>query len=147
MNNFQIAKVKSRGIFSFCLIYFANFSLVLLIKVLLKKACIFIEVPDVVVPIIDTLPSTQTNSAKEDDEIAQENYSPYEMFQDLKNQRKIFEPDASRLGTRLKANQPKIFLDPAKNFGIGERSFLPSWYYKLIWLRHDKAEDCILYHL
>ena len=39
----------------------------------------------VVVPIIDTLPSTQTNSAKEDGEIAQENYSPSEMFEDIKN--------------------------------------------------------------
>ena len=55
------------------------------------------------VPIIDTLPSTQTNSAKEDGETAQENYSLSEMFQDLKNQRTIFEPDASRSGTRLKA--------------------------------------------
>ena len=61
------------------------------------------------VPIIDTLPSTQTNSAKGDGEIAQENYSPSEMFQDLKNQRTIFEPDASRSGTRSKANQPKNF--------------------------------------
>ena len=55
------------------------------------------------VPIIDTLPSSQTNSAKEDGETAQENYSLSEMFQDLKNQRTIFEPDASRSGTRLKA--------------------------------------------
>ena len=39
----------------------------------------------VVVPIIDTLPSTQTNLAKEDGEIAQENYSPSEMFEDKKN--------------------------------------------------------------
>ena len=56
------------------------------------------------VPIIDTLPSTQTNSAKENVEIAQENYSPSEMFQDLKNQRTIFEPDASRSGKRLKVS-------------------------------------------
>ena len=47
---------------------------------------IFIEVPNFVVPTFNTLPSTQTNSAKEDGEIAQENYSPPEMFQDLKNQ-------------------------------------------------------------
>ena len=47
-------------------------------------------------PIIDTLLCTQTNSAKEDGEIAHENHSPSEMFQDLKNQRTIFELDASR---------------------------------------------------
>ena len=52
---------------------------------------IFIEVPDVVVPIIDTLPSTQTNSAKEDGEMEEENYSPSEMFQDLKTQKIIIE--------------------------------------------------------
>ena len=67
------------------------------------------------VPIIDTLPSTQTNSAKEDGEIGQENYSPSEMFQDLKNRRTIFEPDASRSGKTLKANQPKKFSYPRKN--------------------------------
>ena len=77
--------------------------------------------------IIETLPSTQTNSVKEDGEIAQENYSPSEMFQDLKNQRTIFEPDASCSGKRLKANQPKIFSYPKKKFGKKERSFLPSW--------------------
>ena len=45
---------------------------------------IFIDVPDVLVPIIDTLPiSTLVNSGKEDGEIAQDNYSPSEMFQDL----------------------------------------------------------------
>ena len=38
-------------------------------------------------PIINILPSTQTNSAKEDGELTQENYTPSEMFQDLKNQR------------------------------------------------------------
>ena len=42
----------------------------------------FIEVPDVLVPIIDILPSSQTNPAKKDGEIAQENHSPSEMFQD-----------------------------------------------------------------
>ena len=52
---------------------------------------IFIEVPDVLVPIIDTLPSTQTNSAKEDGEMEEENYYPSEMFQDLKNQKTIIE--------------------------------------------------------
>ena len=45
---------------------------------------IFIDVPDVLVPIIDTLPiSTLANSGKEDGEIAQDNYSPSKMFQDL----------------------------------------------------------------
>ena len=53
---------------------------------------------EVMVPIIDTLPSTQTSSTKEDGEIAQENYSPSEMLQDLKNQRTNFEPDASCSG-------------------------------------------------
>ena len=69
------------------------------------------------VPIIDTLPSTQTNSAKEDGDIAQENYFSSEMFQDLKNQRTIFEPDASRSEKSLKANQPKNFSYPKKKFG------------------------------
>ena len=48
------------------------------------------------VPITDILPSTQNNSAKENGGITQKKYSPSEMFQDLKNQRTIFEPDASR---------------------------------------------------
>ena len=68
------------------------------------------------VPIIDTLPSTQTNSAKEDGEIAQENYSPSEMLEDLKNQKTIFEPDASRSRKILKANQQKNFSYPKKKF-------------------------------
>ena len=72
------------------------------------------------VPVIDTLPSTQTNSAKEDSEIAQKNYAPSEMFQDLKNQRTIFEVDALLSGKRLKANQPKNFSYPKKKFGIEE---------------------------
>ena len=78
---------------------------------------IFIKVADVVVPIIDTFQCTQTNSAKKDGEIAQKNYSPPEMFQDLKNQRTIFEPDVWCSGKRLKANQPKNFSYPKKKFG------------------------------
>ena len=58
-------------------------------------------------PIIDTLPSTQTYSTKEDSEIAQESYSSAEIFQDLKNQRTIFKTDALRPVTGLKANHPK----------------------------------------
>ena len=107
------------------------------------KRIIFIQVLGVVVPIIDTLPSTQTNSGKEDSEIAQENYSPSEMLQDLKNQRTIFEPDASRSGKRLKTNQPKNFSYAKKKFGIEERSFLPSWYDKWTWLHSDEAEDSV----
>ena len=38
------------------------------------------QVPKALVPIMDTLLSTQTNSAKEDCEITEENYSPSEMF-------------------------------------------------------------------
>ena len=75
------------------------------------------------VPITDTLPSTQTHSAKEDGEIPQENYSPSEMFLDLKNQRTIFEPDASCSKKRLKVNQPRSFSYPKKKFGKEERSF------------------------
>ena len=56
------------------------------------------------VPIIDTLPSTQTNSAKEDGETAQENYSLSEMFQDLKNQRTIFEPEKKKKKKKKKKN-------------------------------------------
>ena len=74
------------------------------------------KVADVVVPIVDTLPNTQINSAT-NGEIAQENYSPSEMFQDLKNKRTIFEPDASYSGKRLKANQPKNFSYLKKKFG------------------------------
>ena len=44
------------------------------------KLIISIQVPTALVPIIDTLPSTKTNSAKEDGEITEENYSPSEMF-------------------------------------------------------------------
>ena len=54
---------------------------------------IFIDVSDLVVLILNTLRRIQTNSAKEDGEIAQENYSSSKMFQDLKNQRTIFEPN------------------------------------------------------
>ena len=91
------------------------------------------------VQIIDILPSTQTNSAKENVEIAQENYSPSGMLdfkkflkikKDLKNQRTIFDADASSSGKRLKANQPKNFLYPKKKFGKEERRFLLSWYNK-----------------
>ena len=69
------------------------------------------------VPIIDTLPNTQTNSAKEGGlELAEKYYPPSEVFQDLKNRRTIFELDASRSVTGLKANQPKNFLYPRKKF-------------------------------
>ena len=75
-------------------------------------------------PIIDTLPSTQTNSAKEDGEIAQENYFPSEMLQDLKNQRTIFELDVLRSRTRLKANQPKkLFISQGKLWKRREKFF------------------------
>ena len=89
-----------------------------------------IEAPDVVVSITETLPSTQINSVKGDGEITQENYSPSEMVQNLKNQITIFEPDASLSGKRLKANQPRNFSNPQKKFGKEEISFLPSWYNK-----------------
>ena len=69
------------------------------------------------VPITDTLLSTQTYSVKEDGEIPQEKYSPSEMFLDLKNQRTIFEPDASCSEKRLKINQPRSFSYPKKKFG------------------------------
>ena len=81
-----------------------------------------IEAPDVVVSITETLPSTQINSVKVDGEITQENYSPSEMVQNLKNQITIFEPDASLSGKRLKANQPRNFSNPQKK----------------IWKRRDK---------
>ena len=87
------------------------------------------------VPIINTLPSTQTSSTKEDGEIAQENYSPSEILQDLKNQRTNFEPDASCSGKRVKANQPKNFSYP--------KNFLPSWYDKWTWLLYDEVEDSV----
>ena len=51
------------------------------------------EVHDVVVPIIDILPITQINSAKEDGEIAQENYTPSDMLKDFIDQKTIFETD------------------------------------------------------
>ena len=56
-------------------------------------------------------------------------------------QRTIFEPNASRSGKRLKANQPKNFSYLKKKFGKEERSFLPSWYNKCIWLYYDETED------
>ena len=93
------------------------------------------------VPIIDTLPSTQTNSEKEDREIAQEYYSPSEMLQDLKSQRTIFKLDALRSGTKLKVNQPKNFSYPKKNLEGKIEVFLPSWYDKGIWLHYYEAED------
>ena len=95
------------------------------------------------VPIIDTLPSTHINSAKEHGKILQENYFTSEMFQDLKNQRTIFEPDTSRSGKRLKANQPKSFSYHKKKFRKEERSLLPSWYDKWTWLHNDEAKDSV----
>ena len=88
-------------------------------------------------PMIDTLPSSQTNSGKEDGKIAQGNYSPSEMLQDLKNQRIIFEPDALRSGKRLKANQPKNFSYSKK------KCFLPSLYNKWSWLHYGETEDSV----
>ena len=73
------------------------------------------EVHDVVVPIIDILPITQINSAKEDGEIAQENYTPSDMLKDFIDQKTIFETDALRSGTRFKANQPKTFHNSKKS--------------------------------
>ena len=99
------------------------------------------EVTNVVVLIIDTLPSTQTHSAKEDREIAQEYYSPSEMFQDLNSQRTISKLDASRSGTKLKVNQPENFSYPKKILEKKIEVFLPSWYDKWIWLHYREAED------
>ena len=66
------------------------------------------------------------------------------MSQDFKNQRTIFEPDASRSGTRLKANQPKNVSYLKKKSGKEERSFLPSWYDKWAWPHYDEAVYCII---
>ena len=94
-------------------------------------------------PIIDTLLSTQTNSAKEEPEAAQENYSPSEMFQNLKNQITVSELDTSRSDTGLKTNQPKNFLYSKKKSGKEERRFLFSWYNKWTWLHYDEAGDSV----
>ena len=102
-----------------------------------------IEAPDVVVSITETLPSTQINSVKGGSETTQENYSPSEMVQNLKNQITIFEPDASLSGKRLKANQPRNFSYPKKKFGKEEIRFVPSWYNKWTWLHYDEAEDSV----
>ena len=71
------------------------------------------------------------------------------MFQDLKNERTVFEADASRSRKRLKGNQPKNFSYPKKKIGKEERSFLPSWCDKWTWLHYDEAEAsvAILHHL
>ena len=47
------------------------------------------------VSMTDTLASSQANSTKYDGEIAQEKYSPSEIFQELKNQSTIIEPDTT----------------------------------------------------
>ena len=93
------------------------------------------------VPIIDTQPSTQTNSAKKDREIAQEYYSPSKMLQYLKSQRAVFNLDASLSGTKLKVNQPKNFSSSKKNLEGKIEVFLSSWYDKGIWLHYCEAED------
>ena len=78
---------------------------------------------DIVVPITETLPGTQTNSAKEHGEIAQQ-YSQSKTFDDLKIQRTISYPNASRSETGLKSNQPKKnFSYPNKRFEWEKRSF------------------------
>ena len=87
------------------------------------------------------LPSTQAKSAKES-EITQENYSPSEMFQNLENQRTIFQPDALHSEARSKANQLNNFLYPKKNLEKKERSFLSSWYDKRTWLH--RSGYCII---
>ena len=51
------------------------------------------------------------------------------MYQELKNQRTIFEPDASRSGTRLLSgliHAKKTLLYSKKKFRKEERSFLSS---------------------
>ena len=91
----------------------------------------FIEVPDVLVPIIDILPSTQTNSAIEDGEIAQENHSPSEMFQDSKKSKNNFRSECFAFMNKIESKSAtKNFQTPRKKIGKGERSFLPSWYDK-----------------
>ena len=40
VNNFQIAKIQPRVLLSICLIFFANFNLAMVIKVLLVKKCV-----------------------------------------------------------------------------------------------------------
>ena len=62
---------------------------------ILFRFIFFIEVPVIAVSMTDTLPTSQANSAKYDGEIAQEKYSPSEIFQELKTQSTIFEPDTT----------------------------------------------------
>lgn len=81
------------------------------------------EIHDVVVPIIDILPITQINSAKEDGKIAQENYTPSDMLKDFIDQKTIFETDAFRSGTSFKTNQPKTFSYSKKKFGKEKKTF------------------------
>ena len=102
--------------------------LCILYIIIIYNLLFFIKVPDVVVPIIDTIPSTQTNSAKEDGEIAQENHSSSEMFQDLENQRTIFKPDVSRSRTGLISgliSAKKAFYIPRNNLEKKREVFCP----------------------
>ena len=73
--------------------------------------------------------------------MAQENDFPSEMFRDLKNQRTIFELDASCSVARLKS--AKELSISQEQFGKEERSFLSSWYNKWAWVHCDKAEDSV----
>lgn len=51
--------------------------------------------------------------------------------------------DASRSGTKLKANQPKKFSYPKETLEKEKRSFLPPWYNKWTWLHYDGAENSV----
>ena len=59
-NNFQIAKVQPQGLISFCLVFFANFSLALLIKVLVMKKHVYLNDVDAKTSLITLNTSSAT---------------------------------------------------------------------------------------
>ena len=65
------------------------------------------------------------------------------MLADLKHQNIIYPPKAPREGKEMKANQPRNYSYPKREFGKDERSFLPSWYEKWNWLHYCEVEDSV----
>ena len=75
------------------------------------------------VSIIEILPSTQTISAKENGEIAQENYSASDMFQDLKKSKNNFRTGCFAFIRKIKSKSAKRLFISQEKFGKEERSF------------------------
>ena len=85
-------------------------------------------VVDTVVPVLER--NECLNVFNEDNNdvtcVNEENYSLFEISEHLKSRSTICDPNISRNGKEIKANQPRNLKYPKRKFGKEERSFLPS---------------------